>query len=85
MFLALVVVLAPFALVAYVQAVTQTRSYGDLASVPAEPVAIVFGAGIGGGNLSPMLADRVEAAVNLYRAGRVGKLLMTGDNTQRHP
>jgi vancomycin permeability regulator SanA len=82
LFLALVALLTPLALVAYVPVATLTRSFDDSATVPTEPVAIVFGAGIGGGDdLSPMLADRVQAAVDLYRAGRVRKLLMTGDNS----
>ncbi len=46
------------------------------------PVAIVFGAGVyPDGRLSPMLADRVLTAVDLYKAGKVDKLLMTGDNS----
>jgi SanA protein len=46
-----------------------------------ERVAIVFGARIySDGRLSPMLRDRVETAVELYRAGKVEKLLMSGDN-----
>ncbi len=49
--------------------------------VPPMRVAIVFGARIyPDGNLSPMLADRVETAVQLYKAGKVQKLLMSGDN-----
>jgi SanA protein len=44
-------------------------------------VAIVFGAGVWpDGRLSDILADRVETAVALYHAGKVKKLLMTGDN-----
>lgn len=51
------------------------------ADVPARPVAIVFGAGVyPDGRLSPILADRVSTAVELYRLGKVQKLLMTGDN-----
>ena len=50
-------------------------------SVPSRRVAIVFGAGVWpSGALSPILADRVETAVDLYRRGKVEKLLMTGDN-----
>jgi SanA protein len=50
-------------------------------SVPARRVAIVFGAGIWrDGSLSDILADRVDTAVELYRLGKVRKLLMTGDN-----
>jgi len=53
----------------------------DLASVPEAPVAIVFGAGIlADGRLSPMLADRMDTAIELYRAGKVRKLLVSGDN-----
>jgi SanA protein len=48
---------------------------------PARDVAIVFGAGVWpDGTLSHVLADRVETAVRLYEAGKVRKLLMTGDN-----
>lgn len=44
-------------------------------------VAIVFGAGLWrGGGPSPVLYDRIATAVDLYRAGRVRKLLLTGDN-----
>jgi SanA protein len=50
--------------------------YSDARAVPAMPVAIVFGAGI----RNAVVDDRVLAAVDLYRAGKVCKLLMTGDN-----
>jgi SanA protein len=49
--------------------------------VPQAPVGIVFGARVyESGALSPVLEARVQAAVELYRAGKVRKLLMTGDN-----
>lgn len=50
--------------------------------VSSEPrVAIVFGAGVWtNGEPSPVLQDRIATAVDLYRAGRVRKLLLTGDN-----
>lgn len=52
-----------------------------LEDVPRRPVAIVFGAGVWpDGRLSDILADRVYTAAQLYRAGKVDKLLMTGDN-----
>jgi SanA protein len=51
------------------------------ADVPARRVAIVFGAGVWpNGRLSAVLEDRVLTAVDLYRTGKVRKLLMTGDN-----
>jgi len=52
-----------------------------LQSVPDRPVAIIFGALIyGNHSLSGMLADRVEAGAELYHAGKVKALLLTGDN-----
>lgn len=50
-------------------------------TVPPRRVAIVFGAGVWpDGRLSAILEDRVYTAVQLYKAGKVEKLLMTGDN-----
>jgi SanA protein len=49
--------------------------------VPAARVAIVFGAGLQrNGTPSPVLQDRVAAAAELYFAGKVEKILMSGDN-----
>lgn len=51
--------------------------------LPRNHVALVFGAGIRpDGAPSPILADRVATAADLYKAGKVDKLLMTGDNGQ---
>ncbi len=50
-------------------------------SVPAAPVAVVFGAGLNrSGEPTVILRDRVETAAQLYFAGKVQKLLMSGDN-----
>ncbi len=60
----------------------QTAIYDDPSRIPPMPVAIVFGAGLQpDGSPSWMLADRVDAAAELYRAGKVRRLLMTGDNS----
>jgi SanA protein len=49
--------------------------------VPVRRVAIVFGAGLTrNGAATPVLTDRVTEAANLYFAGKVEKLLMSGDN-----
>lgn len=51
------------------------------AKVPSSRVAIVFGAGLQkDGTPSPVLQDRVEAGAELYLAGKVDKLLLSGDN-----
>ena len=48
---------------------------------PTERVAIVFGARVyGNARLSSMLRDRVETAVQLYHAGTVQKIVMSGGN-----
>lgn len=50
-------------------------------NVPAERVAIVFGAGLRyDGTPTAVLQDRVETAVQLYQQGKADKLLMSGDN-----
>lgn len=54
------------------------KIYAKADEVPAASVAIVFGAGIG----SREFNDRIATAVNLYKLGKVTKLLMTGDNGQ---
>ena len=52
-----------------------------LSDVPQRRVAIVFGAGItADGRPQAALADRVWTATELYKAGKVQKLLMSGDN-----
>ena len=48
---------------------------------PSAEVAIVLGARVGPGDRpSPMLADRLEIGVRLYRLGKVRKLLLSGDH-----
>lgn len=57
-----------------------TRIY-TVEGAPAERVAIVFGAGLTrDGYPTVILRDRVETAAQLYFAGKVQKLLMSGDN-----
>jgi SanA protein len=49
--------------------------------VSARGVAIVFGAGLWrDGTATPVLYDRLQTAAELYFAGKVEKLLMSGDN-----
>ncbi|MEP7054872.1 MAG: ElyC/SanA/YdcF family protein [Actinomycetota bacterium] len=66
---------------AYVRHATRGRIYHP-ADVPGEPVAIVFGAGVHGGEPSPFLARRLDIAIGLFQRGQVRGLLMTGDNSR---
>jgi SanA protein len=50
-------------------------------TIPGSRAAIVFGAGLNpDGSPTTVLRDRVRTAAELYRAGKVEKLLMSGDN-----
>jgi len=68
-----------------VQSYADGRLQTSITEIPAEEpprVAIVFGARVwNDGSPSNALYDRVVTAVELYRAGRVRKLLMSGDNS----
>jgi vancomycin permeability regulator SanA len=53
-----------------------------VADAPSAPVAIVFGAGLGPGRaVSPLLAERLDAAVALLAANKVSRLFLSGDNS----
>ncbi len=83
LFVVIAGVIIPLGLNAYVYAVTAGDRYTEIEQVPPQPIAIVFGAGVWeDGTPTPMLADRVQAAVDLYKIGRVQKILMTGDNSR---
>ena len=49
--------------------------------VPHTEVALVLGASVFRGAPSPILAERADTAIALYKAGRVSKILVTGDNS----
>jgi SanA protein len=71
----------PLGLRAWVGRQYGPQIYATVDEVPPQPVALVFGAGYWpSGRLSDALADRMEAAIALYQAGKVNKLLLTGDN-----
>ena len=60
---------------------TQSHRYNELALVPHTSVALIPGAAIlRDGSLSPVLKDRVDAALRLYQAGKADNILVSGDN-----
>lgn len=59
----------------------RTVAEADPAAAPRAQVALVLGAQVKpDGTPSAMLADRIDAAADLHRAGRVEKLLLSGDH-----
>jgi SanA protein len=66
----------------WIQREARRYVFTSLDNVPKNEVALVLGASIRGPRkLSMMLADRVDSAIELYKAGKVKKLLMSGDNS----
>lgn len=65
-----------------VSSYSNNKIYRSITEVPNDnSVAIVFGAKVwDDGSLSHALLDRVTTGVELYKAGKVKKLLMSGDN-----
>jgi SanA protein len=73
--------LVPAALRAWTARRYADQIYTRVPEAPPSLLAIVFGAGYWpGGRPSDALADRMDTAIELYRAGKVNKLLLTGDN-----
>ncbi|MBN1331427.1 YdcF family protein [Candidatus Dojkabacteria bacterium] len=63
--------------------IAQTYSaykHSEIEEVENTKVALVLGAGLWGDEPGPILEDRVLSAVDLYKAGKVEKLIMSGDN-----
>ena len=53
--------------------------------VPSATVGLIFGGGLNkDGSLNSMVADRVAAGVALLRSGKVGELMITGDDGRIH-
>ena len=82
--IALILVVAAAGVNAYAHSAYAGRIFSSVSDVPIESpprIAIVFGAGLWrDGQPTPVLYDRVATAAELYKAGRVTKLLLTGDN-----
>ena len=79
------IVLPLLALVAgsniYVLLSTHGRSTSSISEVPHAQVALVPGAQVkADGQMSLMLADRVREAAALYEAGKVNRILVSGDH-----
>ena len=80
----LIGLVAIFIINRYVYSQTNAKIQTSITEIPVENpprIAIVFGARVwDNGVPSNSLYDRLITAVELYRAGRVKKLLMSGDN-----
>ncbi|HAN10305.1 MAG TPA: hypothetical protein DCP90_06810 [Clostridiales bacterium] len=63
---------------------TALKYMSTVDEVDSKQAIIVLGARVfKSGNLSPMLQDRVDTAVEIYKKGKVKKILMSGDHGQQ--
>lgn len=74
-----VVVVAPI----LVRVSVAPKLYTDVRVVPHADAVLVPGASVVAGEPSEVLAARADAAIALYRAGTVRRVLITGDNASR--
>jgi SanA protein len=66
---------------AYIQQVTVSNIYEDIETLPVTNTVIVLGASVhSDGKLSPILQDRVDTALDLYKKFKVKSFLLSGDN-----
>lgn len=70
---------------AWVSQAARSHAYETLSAVPARSVVIVPGAAVHGGQPLTSLRDRLEAALALYRWGRVKTILVSGNNSAADP
>lgn len=79
----LFLILVPFSLRKYIEQRYESKIYTDVADVPEIKIGIVFGAGLDETASFPsdVLKDRLDTAASLYKAGKIHKFLMTGDNS----
>ena len=59
-------------------------SYGNTSSEANADAAIVLGAAVWGNQVSPVFKERINHAINLYRQGRIRKLIFTGGQGNRN-
>ncbi len=83
--IALIIVLGGIALAMmvpiFVRVAVDSHIASSIDDVPVTEAALVLGASVFRGSPSPILAERANAAIVLYKSGKVSKILVTGDNS----
>lgn len=66
----------------YIYNETKPYIYESVSDAPVTEAALVLGASVSAeGWLSPIFVDRADMAIALYKAGKVSKILVSGDNS----
>ena len=69
----------------YIHKLAAPHIYHSLKMVPDKQVALVLGARVfPDGRLSNMMQDRADMGIELYRTGKVQKILISGDHSTKH-
>lgn len=62
---------------------TKGNIFNEIAELPEAGTVLIPGAAVSGdGVLSPIFVDRIDTAVELYKAKKVSKILVSGDNSE---
>ncbi|EJG01792.1 SanA/YdcF family protein [Flavobacterium sp. F52] len=80
LYLAIIGLIAVVSVNYYVKSSTKTKIYYSAKKFPKNDVGIIFGAGINGNQPSKYLKDRLDAGIMLWKAKRINKILLSGDN-----
>jgi len=77
-------ILALLAADRYVEYFADGRVYSDVEAVPAREYGLVPGTSrlVHGRHLNTYFFNRIHAAVELYRAGKIRKIIVSGDNSR---
>ncbi|MWB94393.1 hypothetical protein GON26_08465 [Flavobacterium sp. GA093] len=78
--LSFIVLILIIAVNSHVKSATKRDIHYSLRKFPKNDVGIIFGAGINGDQPSKYLKDRLDAGIFLYKAKRINKILLSGDN-----
>ncbi len=80
------IIMIPFVIYAVMSIASWGRIYDDIDRVPAKQTALVLGTTkyISKGELNPFYLYRIKAAAQLYKRGKVKKILISGDSTTRY-
>jgi len=79
-YLAIIGLIAIVSVNYYVKSSTKKNIYYSIKKFPKNDVGIIFGAGINGNQPSKYLKDRLDAGIMLWKAKRINKILLSGDN-----
>ena len=77
--------IAVFACYHWVSHTTKDKIYSDVTAIPKNKVGLLLGTGkyMASGNVNLFYKYRIEATVELYKAGKIEYILVSGDNSRK--